>query len=109
MRGPFRVVAGAIGALALMLPVGAQSPAPDPSVSPAASTSPYPFIAAKPTAVVVRLEGGYHPVNHWLAYEGDGTARFEGAIDFEHGRFRSRVDFAKVAQLLADAGSAPVI
>jgi hypothetical protein len=104
VRGLIRVAAGAIGVLALGLPGGAQSPSPGPSASPAPSTSPYPLVPLKPTAVVVRLAGGFHPVNQWLAYERDGTARFEGTLGFEHGRFRARVDFAKVEQLLADAG-----
>jgi hypothetical protein len=93
------MVAGMLAALALTLPAQGQSPAPSPS--PAASETPY--AVQRPTAVVVRLEGGFHPVNQWLSYEHDGTARFAGILDYERGRFHARVDFAKVEQILSDA------
>ena len=44
-----------------------------------------------------------------LVYEGDGTARFEGAIDFEHGRFRSRSTSPRSRSCSPTRECAPVI
>ncbi len=52
----------------------------------------------------MRTDGGYSPSNQWLAYDADGTARFEGILDELNGRYRAKVDFSKVAQLVTDAG-----
>ncbi|MEA2719481.1 MAG: hypothetical protein QOJ39_1345 [Candidatus Eremiobacteraeota bacterium] len=94
MRSFARFAAAAFAAVALTGPVLAD---PVEQARPDA-------VAARPTAVVVRIEGGFHPENRWLWYELDGTARFEGMLPGQRGRFRSRVDFAKVERLIADAG-----
>jgi hypothetical protein len=73
-----------------------QQPAPSASVAP-------PNTVPKPTAVIVRIEGGFHPENRWLRYDGDGTARFEGILSERRGVFRSRIDYAKVEKVVADA------
>jgi hypothetical protein len=56
-----------------------------------------------PTAVVVRVVGGFHPENRWLWYDGDGTVRFEGTYAQREGQFRSRVDFTAVRKILDEA------
>lgn len=98
--------AGALVALALTAPVLAVVPAAaetqPQAPKPSASVAP-PDVALKPTAVIVRIEGGYHPENRWLWYERDGTARFEGIYSDRRGRFRSHVDYAKVEKVVADS------
>jgi hypothetical protein len=98
-----RVAAGALAALALSGPVLADPPNPAESPTAAPPVLRPPLAAARPSAVVVRIEGGFHPENRWLWYDRDGTARFEGILASQRGRFRSRVDYAKVERLLADA------
>jgi hypothetical protein len=68
---------------------------------PAFADQPEP--GGKPTAVVVRVTGGFHPENRWLWYDGDGTARFDGIYAQREGQFRSRVDFATVRKILDEA------
>jgi hypothetical protein len=53
--------------------------------------------------VVVRTEGGLRPDNHSVWFERDGTARFDGVRSGRRGRFSSRVNYAEVERLLADA------
>jgi|ERR1700733_1008891 len=86
--GFLRFAAGAVAAIALSGPVAAE-PAAEPSAAPA--------------EVIVRIDGGIAPEKRWVWYQSDGTARLEGRLDAGHGRFRSRVDFAKVEQLVAEA------
>lgn len=93
-----------VAAVVLAVPVSAsaalveepQQPAPSASVAP-------PNAVPKPTAVIVRIEGGFHPENRWLRYDGDGTALSEGILSERRGLFRSRVDYAKVEKVVADA------
>jgi hypothetical protein len=93
----------AAAAAALVLSAPALAVAPQAAESPAAAPAPPAAVAPRPTAVVVRIDGGFHPENRWLWYDQDGTARFEGIIATQRGRFRSRVDYAKVERLLTDA------
>lgn len=108
MRSLLRFVAGAAAALALNVPVSAdeQTSSPEPPAAASASPAPAPFglKPLRPSAVVVRIDGGFHPENRWLWYDADGTARFEGVLAADHGRFRSHVDYKKVEQILTDAG-----
>jgi hypothetical protein len=69
---------------------------------PAAAKAEPP--GGRATSVVVRIVGGFRPMERWLWYEGDGTARFQGELDTQRGYFRTRVDFAKVARIADDAG-----
>jgi hypothetical protein len=90
-----RVFACAVAALAFCRPAGAEAPA--------ATAAPSPAAAQSPTAVVVRIDGGINFQHRWLWYERDGTALFEGLLPVGRGRFRSRVDYAKVERLVAGA------
>jgi len=98
-----RVVAGVVAAFGLG--VQALAGAAPPKEWPA-SDRPVPAAKAaapRPTAVVLRIEGGFHPQNRWLWYDLDGTARSVGIVAMEHGRLRSRVDYANVERILAGA------
>ena len=90
-------------ACAVALALCGPAPAGSAEREAAPGGTPSPPAALRPTAVVVRITGGFNPQNRWLSYERDGTARFEGVLPAGRGRFRSRVDYAKVERLVADA------
>ncbi len=92
MRVVTRFIAGAVCVLALARPVFAGPPDPAIPLDP------------RPTAVVVRTDGGYSPSNRWLAYDADGIARFNGySVNVRCGdRWRSFVT-TDVAQDAPDA------
>jgi hypothetical protein len=90
-----RFAAGAVAALALAGPAFAEPPQP---------ANANPSFAPTPTAVVVWIDGGFSPRNRWLWYDGDGTARSQGMVEYERGHVRSHLDYAKVERVLANAG-----
>jgi hypothetical protein len=101
-----RLTAGAVVALALAAPAGAEQQPASPAVTQSAAPSvlTVPAISGPPTAVVLRIEGGFSPHERWVWFDGDGTARLRGMlIDGGGGRFQSHQDFKAVRTVLDDA------
>ena len=101
-----RLAAGAVVALALAAPAGAEqqpasSTAPPAKTVPSVLTSP----AGPPTAAIVRIEGGIVPFDRWLWFDGDGTARLRGMLVDGGGRFKAHADFKSVRKVLDDANA----
>ncbi len=101
-----RLAAGALVALALAAPAGAdQQPASPAVTQPAApSVLTTPAISGPPTAAILRIEGGFSPHERWVWFDDDGTARLRGMlIDGGGGRFKSHQEFKAVRAMLDDA------
>jgi hypothetical protein len=76
--------------------------APARADAPQASEAPLP--PARPTAVTLWVDGGFSSQNRWLQFRADGDARVAGMFMLESGRYRSRVDYARVERVLTEAG-----
>jgi hypothetical protein len=101
-----RLGAGAVLALALTAPAGADQQPASPAVpQPAApSVLTTPAISGPPTAAILRIEGGFAPHERWVWFDGDGIARLRGMLfDGGSNRFTSHQDFKAVRTVLDDA------
>jgi hypothetical protein len=80
----------------VLAPAGAEAPQASDAASP----------PARPTAVTMWIDGGFSPHTRRLQFRSDGRAEVEGLFGVEPapGRYRSRVDYARVERLLTDAG-----
>jgi hypothetical protein len=92
------LAAAGLAALGAVPAAAEQQPAQPPNLS-----EPAP-VAGPPTAVVLRITGGFSPHDRWIWYDGDGTARLRGMLlEDLRSRFKSHVDFKQVRTVLDDA------